>query len=111
MWFPKPDTKQSNLIMQLDRKTLSIALQVITGHCLLNYHKFLMGEAESMTCDLCGCDRQTAYHLVNDCPAFREDRSGWNDRNTFLDKLTNMLNLIEVPKVRSLLEGDTEPHE
>jgi len=71
-WLPELDPGLSKQIMRMNRKELSIAVQVITGHNFLRRHSALVArdpDEELKDCRLCLEDEETTHHIVAECPA------------------------------------------
>ncbi len=58
-----------NAAVHLDCPTLSIVLQVITGHHYLNYHHHIVGHLSEQICRFCGKECEELLHLACKCPA------------------------------------------
>ena len=70
IFMPKVDTKMTNNITDMDKHSIRILTQMITGHAKLNRHKHLMGLEDSPTCPKCGVGEETPHHMLTECPAY-----------------------------------------
>jgi hypothetical protein len=69
LWLPEPNRKLSRDILRLDRKTLSIIVQLITGHNYMNYHQAKTDPSVDPECRFCLEDDESSQHIVAECPA------------------------------------------
>ena len=67
-FFPEPDNTSSTALLALTRHVLSQCVAFITGHNELRYHRSLREAGLSSSCRLCFQDRETASHLLTECP-------------------------------------------
>ena len=76
IWFPSTDFRNSQSLLNLGRHELSLAVQLITGHNLLNYHQWLINPGEhDPTCRFCLHEDEDAWHIIGRCPKFLEKRN------------------------------------
>lgn len=108
LFFPEIDRKKSEILGKLDRKTLSLMVQVLTGHNRLNYHESKVNTMqEDSSCRFCQWEDETSWHLITECPAF------WRSRmdifgHTLLDctpewKVSQLLAFVQKTKMEKLL--------
>ena len=77
IWFPKPNSKKSSVLLRLDRSNLSRLVQFLTGHNKLKRHKNIQdGVTNPYSCRLCEEDEESSYHVIAECPAMQTIRSG-----------------------------------
>jgi len=74
IWFPEVNKPYSQRLMHLDRTTLSIMVQIITGHNFLRRHSSLINPDEESECRLCLEDEESSFHIVAECPALARPR-------------------------------------
>ena len=67
--LPKPAPQPASFLFKLTRHNLSMMVQFISGHNHLKYHQTLTGKSQISQCRLCEEDTETAWHLLNTCPA------------------------------------------
>ena len=80
IWQSKTDCRQSRLvlpnvehdwskyILSHDKNDIRLLTQLTTGHANLKYHRFMMNIEDNPDCDFCG-ERQTAIHIITECPS------------------------------------------
>ena len=68
LWFPVPNPAVSKQILALPRKTVSIFVNLVTGHNWLNYHNVKIHQDGSPLCRLCQLyDDKTTIHVLTEC--------------------------------------------
>jgi hypothetical protein len=60
-------------LMSLDKEQIRLVVKLLTGHCNLQYHKWLRGLIAEPECP-CGHEKQTAKHILCECPMFETER-------------------------------------
>ncbi|MCP4831423.1 MAG: hypothetical protein GY886_04310 [Gammaproteobacteria bacterium] len=68
-FLQEPSVKKGKILLRLDRIHLRVVTGILTGHNLLQSHLQKMGLERDATCQLCGEDRETSYHIIGQCPA------------------------------------------
>jgi len=68
-FFKIPPKKEKAREILLERKTLKVIVEMITGHCRLRKHFDTLGIAFEPDCRNCGMEEETAHHIVCECPA------------------------------------------
>ena len=68
--LPRIDGRLSREILSLDRSTIRLIIQVITGHGNLNKHNYLTGKSATPLCPKCEENPETSEHYVGKCPAY-----------------------------------------
>ena len=68
-WFDEVRLDESKKIMSLDRKHLSRAVQIITGHNFMLRHQHVVDPEQDSTCRLCLEDEESTWHVIAECPA------------------------------------------
>ena len=77
IWFPKPNSKKSSVLLRLERNNLSRLGQFLTGHNKLKRHKDIQdGIIEPDSCRLCRQDEESSIHVIAECPAMQTLRTG-----------------------------------
>ncbi len=71
-WIEDPGCL-GDALARLDRPTLGLAIQAITGHNYLNYHHNI-GSISEQTCRFCKESREEFIHLACECPALARVR-------------------------------------
>lgn len=66
MFLKEPYQANLGNITKLNRDSLRLLVQVITGHNSLNSHLFKMNLAPSPDC-ICGQGKETGYHFITEC--------------------------------------------
>ena len=75
LFFPEIDRKKSNTLCNLDRKSLGLMVQILTGHNRLHYHESKVNTMqEDSSCRFCQWEDETSWHLITECPAFWRSR-------------------------------------
>ena len=70
IWFPKPNLKKSQQLLNMSRKTLGKLVQFLTGHNKLKRHKNLQdGINDPYSCRLCLEEEESSFHVIAECPA------------------------------------------
>ncbi len=73
-WFPEVTQDHVKEITNLDRKTVSAVVQIITGHNYLGRHNVVVGDTDDDECRFCMEDEETSLHIVAECPALHAAR-------------------------------------
>ena len=107
IWFPVINRKKSEFLVNLDRKNLGMMVQIITGHCRLNYHESKINATTNSSCRFCQWEDETAWHLIGECPAFWRSRTDIFNYS-FLEnplewKVGQLLKFIRKTKLKELL--------
>lgn len=111
-WFPTLDKSKSERLVNLDRSTLGLVVQLITGFNGFMYHESNIAKEEvDSTCRLCLEDTETSWHIVCECPAlWRLRREIFNTH--YISKLKwsvkHILNLVKNTQVKDMLKGIRE---
>ena len=76
IWFPIPDIKKSQQLLNMKRTNLSRLVQFFTGHNNLKRHRNIQnGVNDPESCRLCQEDEESSYHVIAECPAMQYFRS------------------------------------
>ena len=76
IWFPKPNSKKSQQLLNMSRKTLGKFVQFLTGHNKLRRHKNLQdGINDPYSCRLCLEEEESSFHVIAECPATQSLRT------------------------------------
>ena len=76
IWFPKPNSKKSQQLLNMSRKTLGKLVQFLTGHNKLKRHKNLQdGINDPYSCRLCLEEEESSFHVIAECPATQSLRT------------------------------------
>ena len=107
IWFPVINRKKSEFLVNLDRQSLGMMVQIITGHCRLNYHESKINATTNPSCRFCQWEDETAWHLIGECPAFWRSRTDIFNYS-FLEnppewKVGQLLKFIRKIKLKELL--------
>ncbi|KIJ39724.1 hypothetical protein M422DRAFT_174834, partial [Sphaerobolus stellatus SS14] len=70
-----PATAYRRTVRSLSRRQTSILTQLRTGHNPLNHHLHRIGARETPFCAHCGTKRETVFHFIMSCEAYREQRT------------------------------------
>ena len=73
-WLPRISKKISFDILKLNRKEISWAVQLITGHNFMKRHESLVNSNDESECRLCLEDDETSHHIMAACPALARVR-------------------------------------
>lgn len=68
-FFPELRPRESRYLLGLDIKSMNKLTGYITGHGLLNYHQFKLGNTVTTECRLCNEEDETNSHVLFECPA------------------------------------------
>jgi len=68
LWFPKPNYKESQNILNLKKDDFGLISHWIKGHCFLARHETIINNLDPI-CPKCFTDDQMPWHLLKDCPA------------------------------------------
>ncbi len=96
-WLEDPGCL-GDALARLDRLTLSLALQAITGHNYLNYHHN-MGNSSEQICRFCGESREEFIHLACECPALARVRLDTVRGHQFNRKPLDLRGLVRFMKM------------
>ena len=66
--------KYRSLVSGLNRRQTSLLTQLRTGHAPLNHHLHKIGAWETPFCMHCKTKRETVYHYIMTCDAYRDQR-------------------------------------
>ena len=61
--------RETRWLLNQSREQVHDITGLITGHNSLNYHQFHLNNTDSPKCRFCGANRETAAHLLSNCPA------------------------------------------
>ena len=76
IWFPKPNSKKSQQLFNMSRKTLGKLVQFLTGHYKLKRHKNLQdGIHDPYSCRLCLEEEESSFHVIAECQATQSLRT------------------------------------
>ena len=76
IWFPKPNSKKSQQLLNMSRKTLGKFVQFLTGHNKLRRHKNLQdGINDPYSCRLCLEEEESSFHVIAECQATQSLRT------------------------------------
>ena len=108
IFFPSINVKKSGAIINLDRQTLGMIIQVLTGHNHLKYHQSKIDALQQdSSCRFCLEEEETSAHLICTCPRFWYARMEcFND--TILEetqdwKVKQLLKFLKKVKMKELL--------
>ncbi|KAJ8910772.1 hypothetical protein NQ315_008893 [Exocentrus adspersus] len=65
-----PDKSRTVWLLNLGRRNLNQMVGILTGHCRLRGHLYLIGIEESPLCSKCGEGEDTPTHFLGQCVAF-----------------------------------------
>ena len=75
IWFPIPDPKKSQQLLQMKRANLGRIVQFLTGHNKLKRHRNIQdGITDPESCRLCLEEEESSYHVIAECPALQSYR-------------------------------------
>ncbi|CAH2243709.1 jg8769 [Pararge aegeria aegeria] len=72
--FPNLNTRLTTKVLKLSRKNLRTVVSMITGHCSLNKHLFILGITDSTLCRAC---METPTHVLLQCRGVVEQRAAY----------------------------------
>ena len=84
IWFPVVNKKKSDILLNLERRTLGDMIGLLTGHNRLNYHQSKIDASHSPTCRFCWWEDESSWHLIGECEAFWRSRTNIFNQS-FLD--------------------------
>lgn len=61
-------------IRALSRRKARLAVQLLTGHGVLNYHMYKLGLSDTPDCRKCEEEEETSLHILCQCPAYARQR-------------------------------------
>ena len=112
-WMPLTNKIKASKLVNLDRKSLSLAVHLLSGHNYLRYHESLMDHEVPPYCRE-GCDSmETGWHVICECPATWKLRAEvfktYQSLETPLEWSVYQINkIVSNPQVINLLEGRQE---
>ena len=75
IFFPSPNAKKSSKLLQLDRMSLGLMVQFLTGHNRLNRHTNLLTNViDIYSCRFCLEEEESSFHVIAECPALQPYR-------------------------------------
>ena len=75
IFFPTPNAKKSSKLLQLDRNSLGLMVQFLTGHNRLKRHTNIQNNVSDLySCRFCLEDEESSYHVIAECPALKTYR-------------------------------------
>ena len=107
---PKPKTKPprhfnmawrdkfGKEVKTMNRPTLTIATQILTGHVHLNYHLHKMTKSNSPLCEMCEDEEETTNHFIGTCPRWSQTRG--EVLNTFYASLSD---IVDTNKLKDIV--------
>ncbi len=113
IWMPAVNKRKSKLLINQDRTTLGLIVQMLTGHTRLNRHESLINPEEEPNCRYCLQEEETPWHVIGACPRlmnvrldcfglrFLEDIPEWTPQQ--LLKFCQKANLKELNKGEATL--------
>ena len=113
LWMPLTNKVKASKLVNLDRKSLSLAVHLLSGHNYLRYHESLMDHEVPPYCRE-GCDSmETAWHVICECPATWKLRAEvfktYQSLETPLEWSVYQINkIVSNPQVINLLEERQE---
>ena len=87
---------KSKKVLRCSRQKLRILTAVLTGHCALNKHLFVMGRVTDPLCPLCQEEDETSFHLLAECPALYNLRIQILGVNSLSAADLSMLGLVDL---------------
>lgn len=75
--FPALDRKYSRKLLSLKRDRLRQVVGIVTGHCPLNKHLFVLGVTDSPLCRGCMEAEETATHVLLECGSVASQRTAF----------------------------------
>ena len=111
--MPAVNKRKSKLLINQDRTTLGLIVQMLTGHTRLNRHESLINPEEEPNCRYCLQEEETPWHVIGACPRlmnvrldcfglrFLEDIPEWTPQQ--LLKFCQKANLKELNKGEATL--------
>ena len=69
-----PKLSMSRWYMSLNREDARLLSCILTGHCFLNRHLFLLKLVPSRKCDTCKKCDETLHHFLCECPRYAKHR-------------------------------------
>ena len=109
-WFPSVNKKISNNLIRLSRLELGLAVQLLTGHCRLNYHKFKIDPSSDPSCRFCKVELEEAWHILGRCPMLMDWRLHSFNRHFLEDypvwDLTQFFSFVKIAKLEEMNKGE-----
>jgi ribonuclease HI len=70
-----PDVKEARQLLNMTRTALRYTVGILTGHCVLQKHLYILGIVDTPLCPSCGEEEEESVeHYLCSCEAFREVR-------------------------------------
>ena len=86
-----PNAKEAKQLVNMNRSSLKVTIDILTGHCTLQKHLYTMKIVDSPLCPSCGEEEvEDVEHFVCKCEAFCEVRNSIFGK-PYLDNLTKMV--------------------
>ena len=111
IWFPNINQKHSGNLMKLNRYSLGLIVQGLTGFNRLMAHENIVDPNTDPTCRLCQGKKivESFWHIIGECPALHTLRLNIFHTYFTLDtsewKVYQILNFVETPQIRDLMKG------
>ena len=98
-----PDPLIKEILMKLNKSTLSNITHFITGHSnKLRKHRVLIGIDDDPDCRLCFEDEEKSDHIYASCPALEYWRSKQSPTTDSISKINRILDLLKIQEVAEL---------
>ena len=112
-FYPKPRRNRQKEINTLNRKDMTLWIEITTGQNNLNYVQSKI-YCISPECRFCLEEDETFYHLLTECPCFQDTRSNIIlTRNGTIEDWTikQILQFAKLPQIQTALSFDTNDSE
>ena len=109
IFFPTPDAKKSSKLLQLDRSSLGLMVQFLTGHNRLKRHANIQTNVTDLySCRFCLEDEESSYHVIAECPALKPYRNvAFGNSSTLPNpmewSITQVWNFLKISSIDTLL--------
>ena len=70
-FYDGPNKNKAKGVLALSRGYLNLFIKAITGHNFLGYHQHKIDPNISLVCRICEEDKETFWHLIDECPRLR----------------------------------------
>ena len=87
--------------MQMNRRDIRVATQILTGHAALNYHLSKVNRTVEPICPLCEAEEETVFILLGQCPLLGKLRAELFD--TYYTTATDIVDRYNLRQIISFV--------
>ena len=100
--MPSVKEQKTKGILNLNRSTLHLIIQFITGHCTLKRHLSILQIVGDPGCRFCEAGEETPIHMVNECEAAWRERRTAYEENLDRSWLWKLVKFVTSPRIKGM---------